>query len=160
MVAAYQPARWVRLCELLQRRELLDDPRFASNEQRVRHREALNELLSESFKTQPTAAWMAQLETADILCAPIASYVEVTSSLQYLHSGVETTMRHPVAGTVRMPGFALGGAESDNAPHRPAPRLGEHSLRILTECGLTDADISALVAGGAVTQAAAMPAAG
>jgi crotonobetainyl-CoA:carnitine CoA-transferase CaiB-like acyl-CoA transferase len=156
MVAAYQPERWRRLCALLRRPELLEDPRFASNAQRVYNRAALNELLSESFKMQSTAGWMEQLEAADILCAPIASYGEVTSSLQYRHSGVETSVVHPVAGIVRMPGFALGDAESSSAPHKPPPRVGEHSTRILSEYGLTAHEIAALVSCGAVGQAAAM----
>jgi crotonobetainyl-CoA:carnitine CoA-transferase CaiB-like acyl-CoA transferase len=122
----------------------------------VYNRAALNELLSESFKMQSTAGWMEQLEAADILCAPIASYGEVTSSLQYRHSGVETSVVHPVAGIVRMPGFALGDAESSSAPHKPPPRVGEHSTRILSEYGLTAHEIAALVSCGAVGQAAAM----
>ncbi len=157
MVAAYQPERWSRLCELLQRPELKDDPRFASNSERVRNRVALNELLAESFKTQTTSVWMQQLEAGDILCAPIASYGDVTRSLQYLHSGVETSVSHPVAGIVRMPGFALGGADSSTAPHRPPPMVGEHSGEVLMEYGLTQAEVSSLVARGMVGTASHLP---
>ena len=157
MVAAYQPERWSRLCELLQRPELKDDPRFASNSERVRNRVVLNELLAESFKTQPTSVWMQQLEAGDILCAPIASYGDVTRSLQYLHSGVETSVSHPVAGTVRMPGFALGGTDSSTAPHRPPPMVGEHSREVLMDYGLTEGEISSLVARGAVGTASPFP---
>lgn len=156
MVAAYQPERWRRLCTLLGRPELLEDPRFVSNAQRVYNRAALNELLSESFKMQATHSWMEQLEAVDILCAPIASYGEVTGSPQYRHSGVETSVIHPVAGIVRMPGFALGDAETRNALHMPPPRVGEHSTRILSEYGLTANEIAALVSSGAVSQAAAV----
>jgi crotonobetainyl-CoA:carnitine CoA-transferase CaiB-like acyl-CoA transferase len=155
MVAAYQPERWRRLCELLRRPDLFEDPRFATNAQRVDNRAVLNELLSESFKTQPTLGWMEQLEAVDILCAPIASYGEVTRSLQYRQSGVETSVVHPVAGTVRMPGFALGGPETTGAPHIPPPRIGEHSTRILSEYGLAADEIAALISRGAVSQAAA-----
>lgn len=157
MVAAYQPERWSRLCELLQRPELKDDPRFASNSERVRNRVVLNELLAESFKTQPTSAWIRQLEAEDILCAPIASYGDVTKSLQYLHSGVETSVSHPVAGIVRMPGFALGDADSIAAPHRPPPMVGEHSSEVLMDYGLTEAEVSRLVARGTVGTAPHRP---
>ncbi|PNG47019.1 MULTISPECIES: CoA transferase [unclassified Variovorax] len=156
MVAAYQPERWRRLCELLRRPDLFEDPRFASNAQRVDNRAVLNELLSESFRMQSTPSWMEQLEAVDILCAPIASYSEVTRSLQYCQSGVETSIVHPVAGLVRMPGFALGDAQTISAPHMPPPMLGEHSTRILSDYGLTADEIAALVSRGAVSQAAAM----
>ncbi|VTU27489.1 Formyl-coenzyme A transferase [Variovorax sp. PBS-H4] len=155
MVAAYQPERWRRLCELLRRSDLFEDPRFATNAQRVHNRTVLNELLSESFKTQPTLGWMEQLEAVDILCAPIASYGEVTRSLQYRQSGVETSVVHPVAGIVRMPGFALGDPQTSRAPHLPPPRIGEHSARILGEYGLAADEIAALISRGAVSQAAA-----
>ena len=57
---------------------------------RVRHRDALFQQLAAAFQQRPTEAWLSTLEAVDILCAPIAGYAEVTSSLQYRGSGVET----------------------------------------------------------------------
>jgi crotonobetainyl-CoA:carnitine CoA-transferase CaiB-like acyl-CoA transferase len=148
MVAAYQPERWKRLCELLEMPHLAGDERFASNSARVENRSILTEILSGAFKRRTTHDWIALLEQADILCAPIASYREVTQSLQYRHAGVEIATEHPHAGLVRMPGFAIGGR--DETPHRPAPLVGEHSRAVLREMGLSPSDIEALANDGVI----------
>jgi crotonobetainyl-CoA:carnitine CoA-transferase CaiB-like acyl-CoA transferase len=151
MVAAYQPQRWRDLCALLALPHLEHDPRFASNTARVENREALTQVLGEAFQARTTQAWIALLEDADILCAPIASYREVTQSLQYRHAGVEIATEHARAGTVRMPGFAIGSP--DATPHRPAPGIGEHSRTVLHELGLAAGDIEALAISGVIHDA-------
>lgn len=149
MVAAYQPDRWQALCQALELPTLQADPRFADNTGRVRHRSPLYQLLAERFQRRTTAAWAAQLHAVDILCAPIASYREVTESEQYRHAAVETRVQHPVAGEVRMPGFALGQGSGTVQPN-PPPRIGEHSAQVLSAYGLADADIQRLLQSGVV----------
>jgi crotonobetainyl-CoA:carnitine CoA-transferase CaiB-like acyl-CoA transferase len=114
----------------------------------VENRSILTELLSEAFKKRGTQDWIPLLERADILCAPIASYREVTQSLQYRHAGIEIATSHPHAGIVKMPGFAIGGP--DDTPHRPAPLVGEHSRAVLQELGLGASEIDALASDGVI----------
>jgi len=152
MVAAYQPERWKRLCGLMGLAGLPDDPRFSTNTSRVRNRVQLNEILGEAFKTGSTDDWLRALEEADIICAPIATYGEVTRSLQYRQSGVETSFEHPVAGTVRVPGFAMGGPHAATVAERAPPLVGQHSTEVLAEYGLGPEEIAALLSRGAITE--------
>jgi crotonobetainyl-CoA:carnitine CoA-transferase CaiB-like acyl-CoA transferase len=145
---AYHPDRWSRLCGFLGAAGLRDDPRFATNEDRVANRALLHVELDPLLRRHTTAYWLKLLEEADILCAPISSYGDVCASPEYCESQVEITTEHPIAGPVRMPGFAIGA--DDSVPYRPAPTLGQHSLQILADYGIPPAEAMALHASGAI----------
>jgi crotonobetainyl-CoA:carnitine CoA-transferase CaiB-like acyl-CoA transferase len=125
LIAAYQEERWQQLCRALERPELAEDPRFATLPERMAHRAALTAELNHTLRARETESWIAMLQTADIICAPVADYPLVARSPQIAAAGFFTTTLHPKAGEVRMPGFAIGGRPL--APRRPAPLLGEHN---------------------------------
>jgi crotonobetainyl-CoA:carnitine CoA-transferase CaiB-like acyl-CoA transferase len=148
MLAAYHPERWSRFCDLVGAVSLRDDPRFATNEHRVVNRALLHEELDPLLRRHTTAHWLTLLSKADILCAPIANYGEVCMSPEYGENQLEITTEHPIAGSVRMPGFAIGDDRS--VPYRPAPTLGQHSMHILTDYGISPSEAMALHASGAL----------
>lgn len=154
MVVAYHPQRWQALCRVIGRPELAADPRFATNDDRVRHRAELHALLAGVFLTADTAAWVERLSACDIICAPVRTYDEVVASAEYGDSGIATRIDHPVAGTMTAHGFVLGPTQPQ-ATVRPAPLTGEHSAEILRSYGIAEADVQALLEQGASTQEAA-----
>jgi crotonobetainyl-CoA:carnitine CoA-transferase CaiB-like acyl-CoA transferase len=62
---------------VLGRPELADDPRFVTNGDRVRNRDALVPLIEQVFASRPAAEWLAALDAAQVPCAPIRSMDEV-----------------------------------------------------------------------------------
>lgn len=152
MVAAYQEDRWKSLCELIGRPELAGDPGFNSLPNRVKNRARMVGELSRAFAQKTTAEWMPLMEARDILCAPIADYDELTKTDQFAASGTAVDIAHPVAGNIRLPGFAIGDTKAQSRQHRPPPVLGQHSVEILSEFGIPQGAIDALLADGAVTQ--------
>ncbi|MGQ9370325.1 CaiB/BaiF CoA transferase family protein [Azospirillum sp. ST 5-10] len=150
MVAAYQPPRWAALCRALGRPELEGDGRFASNALRVANRAALHAVLDPLFARRPAADWAERLSQAGIMATPVASHADVVASPAYRAGDVEVTTVHPVAGPVRMPGFAFGGCT--RRPQTPAPRVGEHSRRALQLLDFSQHDIDALVGEGVVME--------
>lgn len=103
---------------------LRDDPRFATNAERVTHAEALREELEGVLATRPTGEWVDALEHAGVTCAPVRTLAEVLESEQARAIGLLGTLEHPKAGpvpTVRLP-LRLSGAET-TAP-TPPPLLG------------------------------------
>jgi crotonobetainyl-CoA:carnitine CoA-transferase CaiB-like acyl-CoA transferase len=152
MVAAYHEERWRALCAVLECPELATQPEFSTNEQRIAHRAALTEALSARFGTRSTAEWVEALEARDIICGPIAEYPEVVSTTQFAASGVAVEMEHTTAGTVRMPGFAIGDGDAQGKVRYPPPLAGEHSAELLVEFGLAKMEIAALLAGRIVFQ--------
>jgi crotonobetainyl-CoA:carnitine CoA-transferase CaiB-like acyl-CoA transferase len=124
LVAAYQESRWRRFCALIARPDLIDDPRFAAMPIRMQHRAELTLEIERALAKRTTAEWVERLEGGDIICAPIADYATVNASPHVAASAVITRLRHPTAGDVSVPGFAIGGGA---IPCRlPPPLLDEH----------------------------------
>ncbi len=152
MIAAYHEDRWKALCAVLGDPALTAHPDFATNPQRVANRAKLMAELKLRLATKTSAEWQALLEAADIICGPIADYAMLMDSPQLAHNGVIVETQSSVAGTVRMPGMAMGDRDAQSRVHRGPPAVGEHSCEILGEFGLGQPEIDALLACGAVIQ--------
>jgi crotonobetainyl-CoA:carnitine CoA-transferase CaiB-like acyl-CoA transferase len=63
--------------------------------------------------------------------------------------------RHPVYGSIRMPGFPVNSVEASGMPYRAAPACGEHTAAVLRDAGLGDAEIDDLARAGAIRCAGA-----
>ncbi|RDK05728.1 CaiB/BaiF CoA transferase family protein [Cupriavidus lacunae] len=150
MVAAYHPDRWTALCDVLDVRALETDPRFAANADRVRNRTELHKLLSQRFMKRNNVEWIHILTARDILCAPVSSYGDVVGSQEYRDSGIDLCVDHPIAGKVRMPGFALGPSDRSVHQPRPAPMAGQHSAEVLAAYGVPSQSIAELLARGII----------
>ncbi|MFS8981303.1 CoA transferase [Cupriavidus necator] len=150
MVAAYMPERWRRLCDVLGRPELADDPRFATSPLRVANRAAMVEALTSVFVTRTTDTWLALLQDADILCAPVATYEDVMAHPQVAANRMVQRVRHDTLGEIRVPGFPINSAQENALPARPAPACGQHTQAVLGELGYSRDEIAALSSRGAI----------
>lgn len=120
-IAAYQAGRWPRFCAVIGRPELAEDLRYAMLPDRMKHRAELTEAINQSLRRRGTSEWLEVLEAADISCAPVADYAQVAASPQLAANDTE----HVRAGTVVMPGFAIGGRPPPAGC--AAPLLGAHN---------------------------------
>jgi crotonobetainyl-CoA:carnitine CoA-transferase CaiB-like acyl-CoA transferase len=152
MIAAYHEDRWKALCGVLGDPALARDPDLATSSLRVANRPRLMVELKARLAAKTSAEWTVQLEAADIICGPIADYAMLMDSPQLAHNGVIVETRSSIAGTVRMPGMAMGDRDAQSRVHRGPPAVGEHSCEILAEFGLAQPEIQALLASGAVIQ--------
>jgi crotonobetainyl-CoA:carnitine CoA-transferase CaiB-like acyl-CoA transferase len=126
LIAAYQPERWANLCSAIGRPNLQTDIRFAALPDRMRNRAVLSKELNEIFARRRTDEWIALLEPAGIICAPVVTYDDLSASPQL--PAILTTIQHETAGEIVLPGFAIGGAAM--LARLPPPRLGEHDDRL------------------------------
>lgn len=140
---------WVKLCEALNRADVLDDPRFSSNADRVRHRPALTELLEDSLVTQSASHWISLFEREGIPVARVRSLQEVLAWDQVVAMGlleeVSPEGREPY--TVVDPPFTISGPLHYRIP---APRLGEHTMEVLRELQIPRDHVDALTQAGVV----------
>ena len=123
---------WKRFCQAIGKAELIDDPRFAKNPNRVENRAELISMLSETFTRRESKTWMKTLNEAGVPCAPVQTIDQVFSDPQVIQRKMLAEVQHPTAGTVRMAGIPVKFSKTPAAIRVPPPLLGQHTREILT----------------------------
>ncbi len=133
VVAAGNDALWQKLCAVLGCRELVRDPRFASNELRTVNHSELERLLAECFARDPCAAWLAKLDSAGVPAAPVRNIVEVIADPDLRARGMLHTMHDVDGAKILTAGSPLrfDGRELELSSHAPA--LGEHTEEVFRD---------------------------
>jgi crotonobetainyl-CoA:carnitine CoA-transferase CaiB-like acyl-CoA transferase len=129
LAAASQPL-WESLCDELERPELVSDPRFATNADRVDHVEELEQELASVFVTAPTADWVRRLRGRGIPVGPINSVAEAFASAAELGLGPVVTFDDGSFRSVRSP---IEMSETPPTVRRRPPQLDEHHAEIRGE---------------------------
>jgi len=140
---------WTALCGVLERADLLEDPRFATNTERLRNRDALVAELEPTLATRTADAWIEALLAAGVPAAPILGYDEALVSEQAQARNMVMEMEHPVEGTIRQLGFPVKLHGTPQQLRRAPPLLGQHTEEIMREAGCDAAAIERLRAAGA-----------
>ncbi len=131
-LAVGNDGQWRNLCEVLQHPELARDGRFATNPQRVQHREELIARLQDIFATDSIAVWLRKIAAAGVPCGPVQTLDQVFTDPQVLARSMVWTVPHPTAGEVRFVGSPLKLSEAPVSSSAPPPLLGEHTYEVLT----------------------------
>ena len=139
-----------RFCAILGRDDLVEDPRFDSVAQRLRHRAELERLVEALTARQPRAHWLAQCEAAGVPAGPINTVPEALDDPHVHARGMVQELAHPDAGRVKGLGNPVKLSATPPAMRKAAPRLGEDTDAILAELGLDSPAIAALRAKGVV----------
>jgi len=140
---------WVQLCTLMQRTELLEDPRFSTIALRLANRQALQDELEKTFITKPKDYWVETLLANGLPAGPILSYPEAFGSEHAKVRGMRMEVDHPVEGKVPNIGFAVKLSRTPQQVRRHPPLLGEHTDEVLAELGIDEAQRHELRAQGA-----------
>jgi crotonobetainyl-CoA:carnitine CoA-transferase CaiB-like acyl-CoA transferase len=150
MVAVGNDALWRRFAPLVGLSELVDDPRFATNPQRVAHRAELIGRIETALAARDSAAWAAELAHAGIPAGVINGIDAALVHPQVTAREMVVTTEHPTAGTLRMTGSPIKLSQYKATVRRPPPTLGEHTDEVLGELGYSAADVAAMRDAGAV----------
>ena len=122
-----------------------DDPRFATNKQRVAHRADLIPLIRQATVFKTTAEWVSALECAGVPCGPINDVSQVFEDPQVLARGLKVELPHALGGTVPQVASPIRLSGTPVEYRRAPPLLGEHTLEVLTGLlGLSDEAVMAL----------------
>ena len=141
MVGAANQANWERLCRAIDRRDLLEDRRFATNAARMENLDPLVATLQQTFGTESTDHWLRVLGDAGVPCGPINDLAEVYADPQVKARDMVVELDHPTAGSTRVIGIPVKLSATPGSIRRPAPMLGEHTDEVLAEHGYTAAEI-------------------
>jgi len=138
------------LCtDVLERPDLVDDPRFREPPDRLKNRPELFKILGDIFKTRTRAEWMQRMR--HLPAGPVRQLGEALESEEIAARGMVAEVEHPKAGHIRIIGSPLNFSDSKLRPYAPPPTLGQHTEAILRErLGYDDARIAELREKGAV----------
>jgi crotonobetainyl-CoA:carnitine CoA-transferase CaiB-like acyl-CoA transferase len=138
-------------CEVAGHPEWAEDPRFAKNADRVRHRAALVPLIDAVARARTQHDWLAALEAVGVPGGPINRLDAVMADPQVRARGLRIDMPHPGAGTVPQIVAPIKLSATPLVPERAPPLLAEHTESVLRErLALDDGTLARLVAGGIV----------
>ncbi len=127
---------WLLLCDLVDRKDLPQDPRFADISSRLAHREVLIAELEKCFVTKPAAEWVTAMLAAGIPAGRLNTYPEAFESEHAKFRQMRLEIKHPVEGTVPNIGFPVKMSDTPQQVRRHPPLLGEHNVEVLAEVGI------------------------
>ena len=150
-IGAANQANWERMCRAIDRDDLLEDPRFTANADRMPNLEALQETLEDTFSKKPTNHWMTKLEEVGVPSGPIYDMRQVYEDPQVRARDMVVETDHPTAGRIKNIGLPVKFSETPGSIRRSAPTLGQHTDEVLAEFGYSPEHIERLHEDGAVT---------
>ncbi|HTR86459.1 MAG TPA: CoA transferase [Reyranella sp.] len=119
-----------KVCEMIGKPELVDDPRFKVNALRVKNNAEIVAILQAELIRKTNAEWLAALEEAGVPAGPVMYHDEVFADPQILARGMVGEVEHAKAGKQKTLGVPIKMSATPGGLKRPAPTLGQHDAEI------------------------------
>jgi crotonobetainyl-CoA:carnitine CoA-transferase CaiB-like acyl-CoA transferase len=125
--------QWPVLCRAMDREDMIDDPRFKENDDRIENLPAMVAEIEQWLQAQDSdAAALAKLEKARIPVAPLLTVPQAMEHPHMVEREVVRTIEDPILGEFQIPGMPLRFSKYDVPKDIVAPTLGQHNEEILT----------------------------
>ncbi|WP_043531944.1 CaiB/BaiF CoA transferase family protein [Litchfieldella xinjiangensis] len=139
MLGCANQRTWERLChEVINRPDLLEDPRFHTNYLRGQNVEELESVLEEIFVEYERDYWLSKCDQAGVPAGPINNFAQALDDPQYQARGMVQEIDHPTIGRMKTIGFASKLSETPPQIRRPAPLYAQHTDEIMAELGIDE----------------------
>ena len=153
VVGGANQKHWLRTLEVLEAKELAQDPRFATGADRMAHLKELEALLSARFRTRPAEYWLSALEEVGVPCGPVNNMLQALADPQTLARDMVVEVEHSSLGKVKTLGLPIKFSQTPGKVRTGAPRYGQHTAAVLSAHGFDAGEIAALQADGAIAAA-------
>ncbi len=150
MLGVANDSLWRKFCTIAGLEEIVDDPKFRTNADRVAHRAETLRHVESVVAKRPSAFWNDELTKIGVPCAPINSLEQVLNHPHTEATGVVVDYVHPHGGPIQSVGqpFLLG--DDPRRAGLPPPMHGEHTQAILQEMGFSSREIEELRASNVI----------
>jgi crotonobetainyl-CoA:carnitine CoA-transferase CaiB-like acyl-CoA transferase len=143
-------SNWERIARAIGRPELIEDPRFRTNGERMKNLAALVPLISQRTRERSSAEWVREFEAAGVPVGPVNKIGQVLADEQVKARDMVVEVQHSRVGATPAIGLPIKFSETPGKVQRGAPTLGEHTDEVLASLGYDAAQITALRKAGAV----------
>ncbi|WP_373182272.1 CaiB/BaiF CoA transferase family protein [Halomonas campaniensis] len=151
MLGCANQRTWERFCgDVLERPELMEEPRFLTNFDRGQHVEELEALLETIMADRDVDDWLARCDRAGVPAGPINDFAQAMSDEHYLARGMVQEMEHPVIGRMKTIGFPSKFSATPSQIRSPAPLFGQHTDEVLGDLGLPPDELATLRDAGCI----------
>jgi crotonobetainyl-CoA:carnitine CoA-transferase CaiB-like acyl-CoA transferase len=133
ILAANNDEQFKRFCQAANRPDLIENPDFRTNPDRVRNREAVVAAVQSVLLKSTTKEWVRRLDEVSVACCPINNVAQVFEDPQVIHRKMKINMPYPAtpSGSIDLIGVPLKFSESMVSYRLPPPQLGEHTDEVL-----------------------------
>lgn len=131
MLAVGNDDQFRRFCQAAGVPSLAADERFATNPQRVAHRDVLLPLMTPVLQSRNRDEWVRLLREAGVPCGAVRTIGEMVADPQLAARDMIATVSHPTAGELRLVGNPVRLSEAERHSDRPSPALGQQTDAIL-----------------------------
>ena len=142
---AVSDSEWNGMCVAMNREDLFDDPRFATQKLRTDNKGQRYKVMAEIFETRTSSEWVEALDANDVPAAPVLKRSDMFENEQIINNEIITELDQPGLGTIRQSRPAAQFSKTAVTMPKPAPRLGQHSVEILSEIDFSKDEITALI---------------
>ncbi len=141
VVGAFHRASWLELCAALQRQDLVADPKFKDNWDRVTNRKELIKILEAEMLRRPSDEWLKIFNDHNVLAAPVLSIKESLDTFEKAIDGLIITTDHSTLGKLKEVRCPIIFDSTPSSQQRAAPTLGEHTMDRLRKSGFKDKEL-------------------
>ncbi|SFU76384.1 CaiB/BaiF CoA transferase family protein [Halomonas korlensis] len=151
MLGCANQRTWERFCQdVLEREDLMADPRFLTNFDRGQHVEELEAVLEAIMVDREMDHWLVLCDKAGVPAGPINNFAQAMQDEHYLARGMVQEMDHPVIGKMKTIGFPSKFSQTPSQIRSPAPLFGQHTDEVLGTLGFTPEQLETLRAEGCI----------
>ena len=122
---------WPRLAKVIGAEWMIDDPRFAEHEERLKHRQEFNQAIEEHLAKAPAEDWLELFYVEDIIAGPINTIDKTVVDPQVKARNMILNLPHPRGGEVRLVGNPIKMEGINENEYSAPPILGQHNDEIL-----------------------------
>ena len=145
IIAAHSDKLFGSLCRLMERKELVEDPRFATSGGRAENQATLDEIVASWTVEHDLAELLPRLEAAIIPTGPVNTIADIATDPHFQERNMFVTLHDRLLGAVRMQGIVPKLSATPGAARFVGPALGEHNQEVYQELlGLSTEDMAGL----------------